>query len=68
MEYTSDPLIISHHCVLICIAFLLFICSDSFAFAQSENKVEPQETAEEVAQPVVEEQVNQQEVLRNINS
>lgn len=51
-------------------AFLFFIFltySDSFAFAQRENKVEPQETAEEVAQPVVEEQVNQQEVLGNIN-
>ncbi|KAM7405238.1 hypothetical protein PAMP_012514 [Pampus punctatissimus] len=57
VEYTSDPLNIWHHCVLIYIAFLLFISSDSFAFAQSGNKVEPQETAGEVAQPVVEEQM-----------
>lgn len=50
-----------------CSKLLFFACSDSFASAQSENKVEPQETAKEVAQSVVEKQVNEQEVLRNIN-
>lgn len=41
-------------------------CSDLFAFAQTENKVEAQEVAPvaEVTQPVVEEQVNEQEVLK----
>lgn len=35
---------------------------------QIENKVEPQEPAVEVAQPVLEVQVNEQEVLRNTSS
>lgn len=60
-------MIISHLHVLNCIAFFFFTCFDSFASAQSENNVAPPET-EEVAKPVVEEQVNQQEVLGNINS
>lgn len=38
---------------------LFFGCSDSFTSAQNENKVEPQETAKEVAQSVVEKQVNE---------
>lgn len=66
MEVLGSRMIFSFsdYITTLCSKLLFFFaCSDSFASTQSENKVEPQETVKEVAQSVVEKQVNQQEVL-----
>lgn len=67
VQWSSDPLIIPHNHFQS--SFFYIICKDEFLFAQIQSEVGPQAAAAaQVEAPVVAVQVNEQEVLRNINS